>query len=269
MEGSASSPKGSNPQEKRTSSHVLTELGWSVRQQGDEMHGDGTIYPELHVPGAEQLRTSMLASWADQLMGLIAVQVMRPRVPSTLELDIHLYTPAPGNGVLRGRSALVKAGRSVLTASVEFLNDEDQVFAVGAGSFMLAGDPDVRLPPRLSLDMPALPRTLDQPIAERVQCQTRAPGVVALPRRDDGLNASNTVNGGLLALVAEEAVLSLPDAPPLCSLAIRYLRPVRIGPAVATATLRNNLGLVEVRDEGNGNRLAVTATVRTFGNNNG
>lgn len=43
------------------------------------------------------------------------------------------------------------------------------------------------------------------------------------------------------------------------------LQPVRIGPAVATATIHEGLGQVELRDSGNGSRLAVTGTTRTFG----
>ena len=44
---------------------------------------------------------------------------------------------------------------------------------------------------------------------------------------------------------------------------MRYLRPVRIGPAVASAQVRAGLGRVEVRDAGSDDRLAVAAT-RTF-----
>jgi hypothetical protein len=46
-------------------------------------------------------------------------------------------------------------------------------------------------------------------------------------------------------------------------MALRYLRPVRIGPAVATADVRAGLGRVEVRDAGGDDRAVVTATTRT------
>ena len=73
------------------------------------------------------------------------------------------------------------------------------------------------------------------------------------------------MNGGLIALAAEEAVLSLePDGATLSSLSLRYLRPVRVGPAVATAQTRSGLGQIEVRDAGNENRLSVLATARFF-----
>jgi hypothetical protein len=83
--------------------------------------------------------------------------------------------------------------------------------------------------------------------------------------RPDGLNASGTLNGGLLALVVEEAALSAaPPGATLASLSMRYAQPVRVGPAVAEADVRDGLGDVVVRDAGRDDRLAVIATTRTF-----
>jgi acyl-coenzyme A thioesterase PaaI-like protein len=46
-------------------------------------------------------------------------------------------------------------------------------------------------------------------------------------------------------------------------MALRYLRPVRVGPAVATARVIAGIGQVEVRDAGDDDRLAVVATTRS------
>jgi len=102
------------------------------------------------------------------------------------------------------------------------------------------------------------------PFAERAGCERREPGLATLARSEDGLNSANTVNGGLIALVAEEAALSLSPGATLCSLGLRYLQPVPIGPVVARASQHNGLGVVELRDEGNGDRLSAIATTRTF-----
>ncbi len=76
------------------------------------------------------------------------------------------------------------------------------------------------------------------------------------------LNQSKTLNGGFLGLVAEEAALSAdPEGRALESLHLRYLRPVRTGPAVARAEVRDGVGEVEVRD-GATDALAVIATTR-------
>ncbi|MGY2010234.1 hypothetical protein ACW9HJ_19105 [Nocardia gipuzkoensis] len=73
---------------------------------GEELHGRAEITPEMHVPGTTVLRTSVLATWADTVSGLLASLVMGPRVPVTLELDVGLYRPAPGTGEVRAGSSL-------------------------------------------------------------------------------------------------------------------------------------------------------------------
>jgi hypothetical protein len=45
---------------------------------------------------------------------------------------------------------------------------------------------------------------------------------------------------------------------------MRYVQPVRVGPAVAQADVHDDLGNVVVRDAGRDDRLAVIATTRTF-----
>jgi acyl-coenzyme A thioesterase PaaI-like protein len=247
--------------------HLLTELGFAVRRvpgSAGELTGTASITPQMHVPGTSHLRTSILATWADMLAGLLASLVMEPRVPVTLELDVHLYRPAPAGGLVRGTGRTVKAGRSVFVADVEFTDGRGELVALGAGSFMAAPDPSMTLTVGRSIDMPAPARLLSVPLAERAGCERREPGVAVLPRSDEGLNAANSVNGGLIALAAEEAVLSLAPGDTLCSLGLRYLQAVRAGPVVATARIHDGLGRAEVRDSGNGNRLSATATARTF-----
>jgi len=244
------------------SRHILSELGFAVSQAGADLVGEATIIPEMHVPGSPRLRTSILASWADHLSGLLAVTVIAPLVPVTVELDVHLFAPAPGSGTMRCVAKALKAGRSVFMASVAFTSGDGNPIAVGGGSFMVAPDPSLRLPPTLSLNGPPPVQSLRVPLAQRAGCERREPGVAVLPRSDDGLNSSNTLNGGLIALVTEEAALSLSPGATLSSLSLRYLRPIRVGPAVASAQARSGLGQVEVRDAGNDNRLSVIAVSR-------
>jgi uncharacterized protein (TIGR00369 family) len=245
--------------------HLLQELGFTIRQTEGSLRGTGTVTPHMHVPGTQRLRTSILASWADMICGVLAAQAMTPRVPVTLELDVHLYRPAPTKGTVTAIGRTVKAGRSVIVAEVEFCDEREETVAFGAGSFMAAPDARLTLPGLTSIDMPPRAPALTMPLADRAGCRRERPGTAVLPRSEDGLNGSNTVNGGLIALAAEEAVLSLLPGETLCSLHLRYLQPVRVGPAVATAVVRGGLGRVELRDRGRDDRLAVTATARTFG----
>src|SRR5579872_5564736 len=126
--------------------HVLQELGWVVTPAEDGnggMTGSATVYPEMHAPGTSHLRTSILAAWADVVAGYLAVQTVGPRVPVTLELDVHLYRPAPGEGLVRGEGKVMKSGRSVFVAGVDFLDEDGEQFGFAAASFMAS--PDERL----------------------------------------------------------------------------------------------------------------------------
>jgi acyl-coenzyme A thioesterase PaaI-like protein len=247
--------------------HVLQELGWEVTPgEGADggMTGSASVSPEMHAPGTRHLRTSILAAWADVLAGYLAVETVGPRVPVTLELDVHLYQPAPGAGVVHGAGRVIKSGRSVFVAGVDFFTDDDEHFGFAAASFMAAPDKRLTIPSLVGRSPLATGAKLSVPFAERARCVRREPGVAALAYSDEVLNASNTINGGLIALAVEEAVLSLSPGASLASLDLRYLQPARVGPAIASAEVRHGLGRVEVRDEGNENRLCVAATTRNF-----
>jgi acyl-coenzyme A thioesterase PaaI-like protein len=244
--------------------HILNELGFGVRTTGDGLEGSASVIPEMHVPGTANLRTSVLAVWADMIAGLLATRHMGGRVPVTLELDIHLYRPAPSSGVVVATGVAVKKGRTVFVASVDFADESGEIFAFGSASFMAVPDPTMRLPDTLSFDLPPPAQTLSVPLADRAGCRQAAPGVVVLERSDDGLNSSNTMNGGLIALAVEEAAVSRSPGHGLCLLDLRFLQPVRTGPVTADARTRDAVSRIEVRDAGNRNRLAAIATARLF-----
>ncbi len=251
--------------------HVLSDLGWVVTRVDDDpdaLVGSATVVPAMHVPGTEQVRISILAAWADVVAGHLAAFTIHPRVPVTLELDVHLFVAPPGAGTVIGVGRVVKAGRSVFVSSVDFTDEDGEPIGFAAASFMPS--PDERLTidiGPMSVDRPPAPRgpELTVPFAERAGCAVRGPGVAVLGHSEESLNASNTLNGGLIALACEEAALSLTPGATLASLDLRYLQPVRVGPAVAEAEVHHGLGRIEVRDAGNDNRLCVAATSRTFG----
>jgi len=250
--------------DRMTGRHMLNELGFRVWRVGAELHGSAEVTRSMHVPGTERLRTSILAMWADMLGGLLAVDVLAPRVPVTLELDVHLNRPAPTAGRVLAVGRQVKAGRSVFVAGVEFFDADGDLFGFSTGSFMVAPGSTLTMSERTSVDAPPHPILLSVPLAERADCARRAAGVAEIQLSADGLNAANTMHGGLVAMVAEEAALSLSPGQTLCSLAVRYLNPVRVGPAVAVATTRGGLSQVELRDAGNDDKLAALVTARTF-----
>jgi acyl-coenzyme A thioesterase PaaI-like protein len=242
--------------------HILGELGFAVRRDGDGFRGSAEVVPEMWVPGTTSLRTSIVATWIDWVAGMLSIDTIAPRVPVTLELDVHVHDRLPGDGPVHAVARLLKAGRTVVVCGVDILDGDGQPVALGTASFMAAPNPGFSLPQDDDLDG-WRPRggQLRQPFAERAGCRRTAPGVAVLPRSEDGLNASDSINGGLIALAVEEAALSVTPGTMLASLAMRFLRPVRVGPAVATAEVRAGLGRVEVRD---GDRPAVVATTRVL-----
>lgn len=246
-------------------SHVISELGMAIRLDGDGLAGDAVVTPEMHVPGTDVLRLSVLVAWADVLTGLLTGTAVAPRVPVTLDLAVDVPRPLRGTPTVVGVARILKAGRSVVVLDVAFVTEGGaEPVALGTASFMPAPDVTLTLPPLA--ESPSLlerPRDrLSAPFAERAGCERRGPGVAELPRREDALNASNTINGALIALVMEEAALSAAPGAVLSSLALRYLRPARVGPLVATATRHGDLLRVAARDTGADDRLVATATAR-------
>jgi acyl-coenzyme A thioesterase PaaI-like protein len=246
--------------------HIMRDLGFVVEAVGDEIHGTGHVIPEMWAPDTEALRTSILAAWADVAAGHIAIGLFEPGVPVTLDLDVHLHHPVIGIDEVRMVACRQKAGRSVSVLSIDITGDDHDI-GFGHATFMAAPNPSLRMP-TIVRDEGLLrphPPSLDVPFAERAGCERLAPGVASIPLRPDGLNSSGTLNGGLLALVVEEAALSMEPGATLASLSMRYVQPVRIGPAVARAEVRDGLANIAVRDTGRDDRLAVIATTRTFG----
>ena len=249
---------------QRAPQHILSELGFGVRSTDEGLEGSASIIPEMHVPGTDHLRTSILAVWADMITGLLAAKHLVDRVPVTLELDIHQYRPAPSWGVVRATGRPLKKGRTVFVASVDFADDDGDIFAFGSASFMAVHDPTLRLPDALSFDLPPPMQTLSMALADRAGCRRVEPGVVVLERADDGLNAANTMNGGLIALAVEEAAVSLSPGHSLSVLDVHFLQPVRQGPVTARARTRAGVCQIEVHDHGSHDRLAAMATARIF-----
>jgi acyl-coenzyme A thioesterase PaaI-like protein len=166
--------------------------------------------------------------------------------------------------VIQAVATVVKIGRQLITTSVEFSSADGT--PLGLASLGLMASPDGTLaralPQTRSLDQVSLTRPMPSPLAERVACERTAGGVAVLPKTQRTTNALNTINGGLHALVVEEAVLAAAPDARIVSMDLRYLRPARVGPAVATARLQDGLGRVVVVDSGEQNREVVLATVR-------
>jgi len=215
------------------------------------------------LPGTESLRISLLVTWTDIVLGHLVARALA-HIPLTLELDVHLFEEVSCCSSVHTVTRIAKAGRSQVVCTVDFTSETSTHLGFGHG--VLTTLPEAPLPPgwgSSSSRQLATPRgELLEPFATRAGCERNAAGTASLPCQPHVLNPAKALNGGITALVVEEAVLSADsDLSAVTSMALRYLRPIRTGPAVATARVRAGLGRVEVHDGGAG-ALAVLASTR-------
>jgi acyl-coenzyme A thioesterase PaaI-like protein len=239
----------------------IAEIGY--RQGADLAVAKGIVVPELCVPETDVVLTSVLLTWADILAGPLATQSTLPRVCMTNDLTVRLLGRPPA-GEVDLRAAVLKSGRTTtFTETWLCAAGADAPFAVAHGTFVASPRPqDV-------IDLETLAgnrgtRTLESPLPERLGVRLVEPGVAEVHRRDDLLNPADTLQGGVVALLAEIAALSIAGGGAIAhELDVRYLKATRVGPARATARVVAR-DLVEVRVVATGadDRLSAVAVVR-------
>ena len=245
---------------------VIAELGMVIRRDGNELVTTLSISDGMKIPGTDILRLSVVAIWADSVLGMLAISDLAPRVPATVELDVQLVKPITARGTIISRACAVKIGKTICEFAIDFRDESGTALGYGHGLFMATPNPEFTLPPGdwavkgFTHPMPGL----TQPITERIQCARAEPGVASLQWSRDTQNATRAINGGIMTVAIEEAVLSA-AAPgqSLSSMMVTYQRSIRTGPAIARATVEGCLGRVEVIDAEK-NALAVLATTQLF-----
>lgn len=242
---------------------VVSELGLYVEVGDDVATARGQVHPETCVPGTDVLRTSVLATWADVVTGFMAVRAMSPRIPLTLDLEVQVERPPEAGATVRCEASTVKVGRSVLVTEATFRDaGSGAALAVALASFIASPNPEhvFAFDFPTVVDMSGPPRA---PLAARAACTVVERGVAEIPHRPGNLNSSGAIQGGMVALVAEEAATSLLDEPgALRSMSVRYLRPLAAGPARAAATPgEGGLAVVRITDLGTG-KLGTIVTTR-------
>jgi acyl-coenzyme A thioesterase PaaI-like protein len=248
------------PSDQSERAGALRELGFMTRAEGDLVVGDAPVTPAMWIPGTDVLRTSVLSIWADVVAGHLAVFTYHPRIPVTLDLDVHLYRQPVGTGWVEARASIVKAGRSIVVTRVDLTLDGDPLGVAGC-SFMVSPDPEHIAPDGFEVNSAGPRLQLAVPFAERVGATRTGPGVGEVPLRLETMNAVGSVQGGLVGLAVEEALLSVAPGTVMTSLNLRYLRPYRVGPARATVELVDGLAIGQVTD-GDDGKLCSTATAR-------
>jgi acyl-coenzyme A thioesterase PaaI-like protein len=231
---------------------LMSELGIEVVIESEVARGRALITPLLCAPGTQVVRAGMLANWTDMLAGSLAATTVAPKLVVTADLTVRLIGDGSHTNAIVASAHALKRGQATIVLETRFWADDadEDLVAVAHAMFVTSPRPaDAAVVDLCDLDRPSsVP--LSSPVAERAGLRHVSPGVVELEHRPDVLNISGAMQGGLVALLAEEAALSAsPDATWATSLEVRFLRAFREGPARAVATrLSQDLYQVEVMD---------------------
>ncbi len=92
---------------------------------------------------------------------------------------------------------------------VEMFDADGGLFAVGNAGFMASPNPAHEVSDGFPLDTSEERFRLAEPFAARVGAAANRDGTATVPFHLDNINATGAIQGGLLALVAEEALVDL------------------------------------------------------------
>jgi acyl-coenzyme A thioesterase PaaI-like protein len=235
-------------------------FGFTVAEGGLAMSGDAEVTDMLRSIPSGPPRASVLATIADCMAGIPACIVTAPSLAVTLDIAVRVVADHCGE-VIDMTGEIVKRGRSTVAGEVRFIDAHtDDLVAISYVTFMASPRPQDLAPP-LSW---AMRTTGSMPVAfpDFVGVRVLADGVTEVDLTPFVMQASGSLQGGIVALIGEIAAESLARTPVL-DLDIRYLSAVRVGPGRATAALIGpNLARIEVRDIGSDDRLAALIFAR-------
>jgi uncharacterized protein (TIGR00369 family) len=246
--------------------HFTSEMGFTHQIEEGLCRGWAWHAPELSVLDTEFPHASAMLTYADIVLGLLSGYASAPRISLTADLRAQVLH-APPFGPIEVEGRLLKIGRTTTVGKTTFsVPGVDLPFAISFGTFIGSPRPgDLR---ELDPSRPPEPRkvlTLAQPFADRLGIRMVDAGVAEADHRADLLNTSDSIQGGVLALVAEVAAQSLASAAAgrtfvVDDLDVRYLRSARVGPARAHARLLHLTDTrataeIEIRDLGGDNRI--------------
>jgi acyl-coenzyme A thioesterase PaaI-like protein len=259
--------------------HFIGSLGFRHDlDEGGGARGTVEMTPHLQVAGTPWPNVSALLTFADVLIGVLASRRTAPRISITSDLSVRVFAPFPADGRVEMVGRLVKTGRSVSVGETECRSAVGgELLARALGTFTASPRPVDEAPdgvPALPERFQTEPEPLSEPFPDRVGLQVLTPGVAELALRLDLMNATESLQGGLVALLGEVAAQTgATDAAGrlhvVDHLDVRYLAAARVGPFRAVAEVEAGDGRrsdvrVEVRDPGRDDRLAavVLATTR-------
>ena len=238
----------------------LQDVGYTQVIEDGVSRGWLQVTDELRIPGSPQVRASVLATMADVWTGALAGMACEPKLALTLDLTARVIGDVSGDRLdIVGR--VLKQGRTTIVTETEFCRPATgSVVAVSHATFVASPRPQDVIGPMVATC--ASVNALSRPLAEELGMQVLAPGVVSLERRPYVNQPSGTLQGGVVAVLAEVAAETLTGAR-VTELEVRYLSAIRVGPGRTSAVaLDDHTVRVEIRDPGNDDRLATLVMAR-------
>lgn len=221
-------------------------LGTSAWMEGDRFCMD--VVPSAHVLQHGVLRTSVLSFLVDAVAG-VAVDRDADAWMLTTDMSVRA-TPRPAvEGRTIGVATLLRQGGRSTTSVVDLVTEDGTLVGAGAIGFARV--------PRRETDPPKLPFTLedlasrmgtrrhvDQPLrdAAGIEVVDAAEGIVEVEVLPKLLNPAGTLQGAMVALIAESAAEELVQTrfgvdAVVSELDLRYLAKTGAGPVRTTSRL--------------------------------
>jgi acyl-coenzyme A thioesterase PaaI-like protein len=179
---------------------------------------------------------------------------------------VRVARPIPVGAEVSAHGRILKSGRTIQFCEATYrLDGGEEPVAAALATFVSSPRPDDDLG-ELDTDPSRMTRivvTPPEPVAAMLGTRVVGPGVVEADRHQRIINWADTIQGGAVCAVAEEAVLALDPGHVPSALSVRFTGTVRVGPMRATAERLGPWVRVEVRDVGNDSRLAAVAFART------
>jgi acyl-coenzyme A thioesterase PaaI-like protein len=250
--------------------HFVSTMGFEFGDQHDR-HFEGSLLidPYLQAEGLPWPNVASLLTMADVLIGRLASHHTAPRISVTSDLGIRLFDPPVGERV-QFRAILLKVGRTMSVGEARLFSEySGAMVGTALGTFLASPRPADVVPFGFSMERrDEAPRA--RTLAEQVGVTRTRPGVAEMPAlRTDLTNATQSLQGGIVALLGEEATYSAVKAgggdQVIDTLEVHYVSAGRIGPFRASAeTLGRDPSRgyfrVEVRDLGLDRLIAVIET---------
>jgi acyl-coenzyme A thioesterase PaaI-like protein len=243
----------------------MSTMGFSHDMDDHQATGQASMGPYLRSsdrwPGVAALLT-----FADVLIGQLASKRTAPRISVTSDLWVRVLRPFSDEGQIRMTAELLKSGRTMTIGETHFFSISGDLVATSLGTFLASPRPVDEAPDGFTEGVwrPG-PEGVAPTLAEQVGLRVLAPGQAEIALRPDLVNATESLQGGLVALLGEVAAASSATEATgrphvVHDLQVRYLAAARVGPFRTSAEVHGDgpspLVRVEVRDPGRDDRLA-------------